>query len=248
MPQIEPIHPVHERFYTIGLDAYQPGVEALARSFRRHHPGARLVAVHPIDRPYAAPWKERFAAEGAETLGLDFTRVRDAFARSGTRAQGRHGEETYAKALLADELDAPFWWIDSDIIVKRDLRSMLATLPRSAVCALSPSPDGGINLNGGLAWFDPIAMRTSGLMEAFFAQLTAHGHTLKTADEEIFNQLRTTFRIASLPINAQRWVMDDGSRIGSDEAYAYHYLGPTKPWMTGARQAARLAWLEQQHP
>lgn len=222
---------------TIGLDAYQPGVVAMTRSALGLDPAARVLALHPSDRPYDARHCDLIEGAGGRTVALDFSALRRALAAQ-PRASGRHGEETFAKVVFAAEATEPFWWVDCDAVLRRRLTCLAPSMPTSHACRLFSLPDGSIN--AGVVWFDPGAMRARGTLAAFFDALTRGDLPLSRGDEDVFERLRGRAEVGALPPETQSLIgWASGERDG---AVVHHYAGHPKPWMPGAPAPLRARW------
>lgn len=251
------------RFYTAGTHSYMPGLLALCRSFRALHPADKLVVVKMPRCDLTEHDQALLAGAGAEFQAVPFSPLLSFIDSCLPAHQSKYGLETYAKIALVEISSEPFYWIDSDMIV----RSVVDPLRRAAgggmavACPISrprascfrdpgdprlhewilafSKPDTYLaanpSFNCGLMWLDPVRLRQAGFLGLARAVLTHFGDQLIIADESIFNLLADRVDLRFFPRRSQLYVGLEALPAAAlrHAPWVMHFMGVHKPWITG---------------
>jgi lipopolysaccharide biosynthesis glycosyltransferase len=255
--------PVPRRFYTSALRNYMPGLMALCRSFRTHHPHDELRVVRMPGNDFTPADVARLAGAGAKLVTLEADDLTHFIQRTLPNSRTRYGLETYAKLALVEVINEPFYWLDADAVVNSPIDPE-GVLGADAFGFASPSPrlrgscvrDSGDprvrariqpyvdpvrwqaetpSFNCGLMWLDPARLRATDFPALARRVLKTLADQLTRADESVFNLLSHRFDIRFFPPHSQRYV--EATQVvspGGDEApWVVHFVGAEKPWMIG---------------
>lgn len=222
-------------FVTTGGKSYVPGLLALARSLAAYCPGDRLIVVETGQISWEDKWSRRLERSGAEILLFHDAEMFDWANKWKAKVLSRYPVETFIKLWLPRLLGEPFWWIDSDVIVRSYIEDKDA-INSNFSCALVPHKlclasmfaeitDSNTekimrkylrddyfdmkkkpSLNSGLSWFDSALFEKRGLRNEAMSVLSEIGPTLVKADESILNLLGWRYGVGRLDKNLQEFI------------------------------------------
>jgi lipopolysaccharide biosynthesis glycosyltransferase len=258
---------VPRRFYTSALRNYMPGLIALCRSWRTHHPHDELYVVQLPGNdltPADVAWLFKAGARVVTLEADDLTRF---IQRTLPAHQTRYGLETYAKIALVEVIDDAFYWIDADAVVHSPidpqgvsgsgasgfaspslrLRGSCVRDPNDPVVRARIQPFADPlrwqaetpSFNCGLMWLDPLRLRAAGFSALARRVLETLADQLTRADESVFNLLAHRLDIRFFPPRSQRYA--EAAQIvsldGDVAPWVVHFVGVEKPWMIGPSHA-----------
>jgi lipopolysaccharide biosynthesis glycosyltransferase len=235
---------------------------ALCRSFLALHPQDEIVVVRTSSDGLTMEDQARLTDAGARFVDLSASDLMRLVEACLPAHRSKYGLETYAKVALVETALEPFYWIDSDIIIRSVIDPSNARAcgglaaasphPRSRGASIRDVDDPRLHawlhklgtpqtllsetpsFNCGFMWLDPVRLREAKFPELVRSALNVLAKQLVTADESIFNLLAHKLDIRFFPTCSQTYVAPSHTlTLDPDQTWMVHFVGSVKPWMAG---------------